>query len=123
MAPWFALGSNRLYNPKIPLNKPTPNPVKANVMKTLLKSTALGLAAMLGFSSCAYDPYNAGQGNYGGQSVVPAIATGVAIAALAGYANERSSRKRAKSYNYAYGGYGGYNPYRGGHHGGRHCSY
>jgi len=101
------------------VNKSTPNPVKANVMKTLLKSTALGLAAMLGFSSCAYDPYNAGQGNYGGQSVVPAIATGVAIAALAGYANERSSRKRAK---YAYSGY---NPYYsgGGHHGGRHCGY
>jgi hypothetical protein len=44
------------------------------------------------------------------------------IAALAGYANERAARKRAKSYNYAYGGY---NPYRyhGGHHGRRHCAY
>jgi peptidoglycan/LPS O-acetylase OafA/YrhL len=91
-------------------------------VKTLLKSTAIGLAAMLGFSSCAYDPYYAGQGSYGTQSAVPAIATGVAIAALAGYANERAARKRAKSYNYAYGGY---NPYRyhGGHHGRRHCAY
>jgi len=106
------------------LNKFTPRPVKANV-KTLLKSTAIGLAAMLGFSSCAYDPYYAGQGTYGGQSAVPAIATGVAIAALAGYANERSARKRAKSYNYAYGGYRGYNPHRhnGGYNGRRHCAY
>jgi len=101
------------------MNNPGARSVKAGVMKTLLKSTAIGLAAMLGFSSCAYDPYT-GQTNYNAQSAVPAIATGVAIAALAGYANERSARKRAKSYNYAYG-----NPYgyHGGGHGRRHCRY
>lgn len=105
------------------MNKSGPFPVIASVMKTLLKSTAIGLAAMLGFSSCAYDPYT-GQTNYNAQSAVPAIATGVAIAALAGYANERSARKRAKSYNYAYNNpYGYHGGYHGGGHGRRHCRY
>ena len=107
--------------PRFSLNKVPAHPVKSGV-KTLIKSIAVGLAAMLVLSSCAHDPYYGGQGSYNTQSVVPAIATGVAIAALAGYANERSARKRAKSYNYAYGGYNPYN-YHGGGHGRRHCRY
>ena len=76
---------------------------------------AIAILVAFGFSSCAVDPYNGGYSNYGGQNVVPAIATGVAIAALAGYANERSSRKRHEQWAYYnrsrnYGGNHGYYP-------------
>ena len=103
------------------------NPARRSVqagVKTILRSTTAAVLGALGLVSCATDPYYAGNtgyydnsGYYGSSgypsatNAAPLIATGIAIAALAGYANERQSRhdmKRALAYQNAYYGHPGY---------------
>ena len=100
------------------MNK-TPFPPVHTDVKTLLKSSAIGILVVFGLGSCASDPYYGGSGNYSGQNVVPAIATGLAIAGLVSYANDRASYKRHRQWAYATGGCNSYYParYRRGGHG------
>ena len=109
------------------MKKSRPAPVQAGMKtKTIFRSAAIAIVGAFGLVSCASDPYSTGnQGYYGNpgypsaNNVAPLIATGVAVAALAGYANERQSRKNMKNaiayQNAVYHGHyrhPGYRPHR-----------
>lgn len=91
------------------MNK-APLPAVQALVKTLLKLSATGILVVFGCSSCASDPYYGGNGTYSGQNVVPAIATGLAIASLVSCANDRASYKRHRQWAYATGGCNSYYP-------------
>ncbi len=77
-------------------------------VKTILRPVVACVLAAVGLSSCAEYPYvadygggYAGDSSWGGyppvaNNIAPWLATGVAVAALAGYANERDHRHDRK---------------------------